>query len=73
VSDIVDRANDEAEFFRERAVAGQVARSPRSTSTHCADCGDPIPEARREAVPGAERCIDCQEMAERIKRQERKR
>ena len=27
--------------------------------THCAECEEPIPEARREAVPGVKLCIDC--------------
>jgi phage/conjugal plasmid C-4 type zinc finger TraR family protein len=27
--------------------------------THCAECGEPIPEARRKAVPGVKLCIDC--------------
>lgn len=26
----------------------------------CEDCGEPIPERRREAVPGVRRCIECQ-------------
>ena len=26
----------------------------------CADCGDPIPAARRAAAPWATRCADCQ-------------
>ena len=33
--------------------------------THCEDCGDPIPEARRRAVPGVRRCIACQSEADR--------
>lgn len=28
--------------------------------THCADCEEPIPEARRAAIPGVKLCIDCQ-------------
>ena len=28
--------------------------------THCEDCDAPIPEARRQAVPGVRRCVDCQ-------------
>ena len=28
--------------------------------THCAECGEPIPERRREAVPGVTLCIECQ-------------
>ena len=26
----------------------------------CIDCKEPIPAARRKAVPGCERCIECQ-------------
>jgi phage/conjugal plasmid C-4 type zinc finger TraR family protein len=31
----------------------------------CIDCADPIPAARRRAVPGAMRCTFCQAQAER--------
>lgn len=27
--------------------------------THCAECEEPIPEARRKALPGVKLCIDC--------------
>jgi phage/conjugal plasmid C-4 type zinc finger TraR family protein len=27
---------------------------------HCIDCDEPIPERRREAVPGVTLCIECQ-------------
>ena len=34
---------------------------PRGESlTHCAECDAPIPEARREAVPGVRLCVRCQ-------------
>ncbi len=26
----------------------------------CEECGEPIPEARRKAVPGVRRCVACQ-------------
>ncbi|MGB0614082.1 MAG: TraR/DksA C4-type zinc finger protein, partial [Miltoncostaeaceae bacterium] len=29
----------------------------------CIDCGEPIPEARLEIVPDAERCVACQQAA----------
>ena len=29
--------------------------------THCEECDAPIPEARREAVPGVRLCVACQE------------
>jgi phage/conjugal plasmid C-4 type zinc finger TraR family protein len=28
--------------------------------THCEDCGEPIPAARRKAVQGVRRCVACQ-------------
>ncbi len=27
--------------------------------THCAECEEEIPEARRQAIPGVKLCIDC--------------
>ena len=30
------------------------------------DCGEPIPEARRRALPGVRLCIECQERYERL-------
>ena len=34
---------------------------PRGASAQrCAECDEPIPEARREAVPGVQYCIGCQ-------------
>ena len=47
-----------------------IDRSPRQRGggeslTECADCGEPIPEARRRAVPGVTLCIGCQTEADR--------
>lgn len=33
----------------------------RVSCTHCKDCGEEIPEARRQAVPGVKFCIECQD------------
>jgi phage/conjugal plasmid C-4 type zinc finger TraR family protein len=46
-------------------VESEIARvrSRRLTTEsliHCEDCGEEIPRARREAVPGVRRCIQCQ-------------
>lgn len=30
-------------------------------ASHCEDCDEPIPPARRKALPGARRCVACQE------------
>jgi phage/conjugal plasmid C-4 type zinc finger TraR family protein len=29
-------------------------------TTHCIECGDEIPAARRQALPGANTCVHCQ-------------
>ena len=47
--------NDELARMKARA-------APTGESlTHCADCDEEIPEARRLAKPGVKLCIDCQE------------
>lgn len=39
----------------------RARNSPRGDSlAHCVECDEPIPEARRIAVPGVRLCIDCQ-------------
>lgn len=43
--------------------AVKLARSRLSTGkslTHCEECGFPIPQARRDAVPGVHYCVTCQ-------------
>lgn len=40
----------------------KARRAPVGDSlTHCAECDEPIPEARRLAIPGVKLCIDCQQ------------
>ena len=29
------------------------------SATHCRDCGEEIPERRRELVAGCQRCVSC--------------
>ncbi|WP_118138205.1 DksA/TraR family C4-type zinc finger protein [Oceanicella sp. SM1341] len=44
----------------------QARRLPGGESrTHCAECEEPIPEARRQALPGVKLCIDCQQERDR--------
>ena len=33
--------------------------------THCAECGEEIPEARRRALPGVRTCVECQSERDR--------
>ncbi len=46
-------------------VADAVARARSRQRTgpglsHCEECGEPIPAARRKAVPGVRLCVACQ-------------
>ena len=50
-------ASIEDELQRMRSRRAPVGES----RTHCAECEEPIPEARQLAVPGVKLCIDCQE------------
>jgi phage/conjugal plasmid C-4 type zinc finger TraR family protein len=39
----------------------QSRPAPKGESlSHCAECDETIPEARRNAMPGVKLCIDCQ-------------
>jgi phage/conjugal plasmid C-4 type zinc finger TraR family protein len=43
------------------AVLAARARLPAGEgTTHCEECGEEIPEARRRALPGARTCVACQ-------------
>ena len=48
--------------------AVQFARSRLSEGeslSHCEECGDVIPDARRQAVPGVRLCVGCQSELEK--------
>ena len=54
IQDQIDASvSDEVKRARSRLSQGQ-------SLTHCENCDEPIPEARRKAVPGVRLCIDCQ-------------
>jgi phage/conjugal plasmid C-4 type zinc finger TraR family protein len=50
---IDDTVTDAVRRARARLAAGEG-------ETHCERCGEPIPEARRRALPGARTCVTCQ-------------
>ncbi|MFS3105882.1 TraR/DksA family transcriptional regulator [Klebsiella pneumoniae] len=63
-AEIIDQANELEELQREAAIAKYRIDHNAVSATHCADCGEGIPERRREAVVGCQRCADCQEEEE---------
>lgn len=51
--------SDELARLKARRAASGESR------THCAECDEPIPEARRAALPGVKLCIDCMQERDR--------
>ena len=43
----------------------RAALNRGESATECDECGEPIPEARRRALPGVRLCIGCQSEAEK--------
>lgn len=50
---ITDTITDGVLSGRARLPSGEGA-------AFCDECGEPIPEARRKALPGARTCVECQ-------------
>ncbi|MBE8577456.1 TraR/DksA C4-type zinc finger protein [Vibrio sp. OPT18] len=72
MSDVIDHASGLETQFTEVALANQLARAKRiekwESAQECGECGDPIPEERRQKVPGCQYCTLCQSNIERFKR-----
>ena len=58
MTDIIDRANDEAQRWLDE----QIAKNHHAATddTECIDCGEHIGQQRKQAVSWAVRCIKCQ-------------
>lgn len=67
MTDAVDMAQERAELLRDVALAEVTGRFRPPALEYCYDCGEHIPEERREALAGlgATRCVLCQAIAER--------
>ena len=69
MTDFFDRAQARELQLREDALrdqarrAGLAGKTGDDSATEC-DCGALIPEARRWAVPGCQRCVKCQSIFE---------
>lgn len=67
MADIADLGSIAADRHLAQSLARQQSQSNGAgkSYTHCADCGEPIAEKRRQAVPGCTRCVTCQAEAEK--------
>ena len=59
-----DAVNDQIEVSTQEAIERMrlraVGRGLHESATECDECGEPIPEARRQAIPGVRLCVECQ-------------
>jgi phage/conjugal plasmid C-4 type zinc finger TraR family protein len=61
-ADELDLAQYQTDFLTSAAVAAIRERMLSNTGRkECLDCGEPIPSSRQRQVPGACRCVSCQE------------
>ena len=71
MTDLYDRATEREEQNRTDALAEQARRAGLEGKTvadsalFCQLCDDPIPAARRRALPGVQTCVECQAELER--------
>lgn len=56
-----DTLDDAVQRVRSQLPVGESARE-------CSECGDLIPEGRRQALPGVQLCISCQEQRDQAGR-----
>ena len=55
--------NEQIEATVKDAVERARSRLPHGPGlTHCAECGESIAEARRQAIPGVRLCLACQQV-----------
>ncbi|EDT6448239.1 TraR/DksA family transcriptional regulator [Salmonella enterica subsp. enterica serovar Giza] len=47
-------------MMREQAIQAHRINRDAVSATHCEECSEPLPEARRKAYPGCTMCVDCQ-------------
>lgn len=58
--DTLDAASELTQRRIEMAVAAHRLNHSAVSATHCEECGDNLPEARRKAYPGCTMCVGCQ-------------
>lgn len=66
MSDVADDALDLIDKTVEIGVA-QIPRYTGISATECEECGEDIPEGRRNAVKGVKLCVGCAERVALVK------
>lgn len=68
MADIIDNASTLEDLHREAALSMHRLNHSAASATHCEECDEELPEARRKAYPGCTMCVDCQADAEKRNR-----
>lgn len=68
--DQFDRAQELDAYYRDQAIELHRKRMEAAgdSLTHCLECGDEIPEARRTILPGVTHCVNCAAKREQQRR-----
>jgi phage/conjugal plasmid C-4 type zinc finger TraR family protein len=72
MTDDIDRAAEREQELRDDALrdqarrAGLAGKTVADSAAECEDCGEPIPDGRRRAVPGVRLCVACKTRKERL-------
>lgn len=62
--DELDLIQERVEADTERAIENRT-RFEGDSAQSCQECGNEIPQARRDALPGVQHCVDCAAVRER--------
>ena len=57
--DIIDNASTLEDLHREAALSMHRLNHSAVSATHCVECDEELPEARRKAYPGCTMCVSC--------------
>lgn len=57
--EIIDQASALEEMMRENAIQAHRLNHSALSATHCVECDEELPEARRKAYPGCTMCVEC--------------
>jgi len=66
--DTIDRANDLAQQEIDNIIAKRQTVFVGESAINCFECGEPIPEKRRQLLQGCKLCVDCQGLRERLRK-----
>ena len=67
-----DAVNDQIEVSTKEAIERARLRAAAArngpSAEFCVECDEPIPQARRDAIPGVQLCVDCQSGRDKARR-----